>query len=388
MNNIEENNKILYFSQDITELVIVVGNHKFRIYENLIKHFVDGTRLVEKVDIDKETFYEFANYVVAITNGWNDFSTIVISPESKWSVVIKTNNNGTKRYAGIDYCPNNWNEFCNTFDNFFVNKSVDINNTSSIYGKKSSYESIISLEYNKNGITTNLVNEITKFTIMIIEDFEQDRFWSDSARCFLGLLILSNLNNAKEINVKKLLYQIADINSVKSIIINNIDELKKYPQLQIFINNAKIIESDKTLKSILELIEDGLIKYHAKYGQEEFEEEDIITQKDRVIIIPKNISEISQETLANMYFYKMNEQEKEKLKLLNIDENKYERVIEFIKYINGIGYIVVDYIRAMINNNGVRMEKDIYKLEVEPELDLNKAKKKINKFLKECYSEE
>ena len=89
-----------------------------------------------------------------------------------------------------------------------------------------------------------------------------------------------------------------------------------------------------------------------------------------------------------MYFYKMNEQEKEKLKLLNIDENKYERVIEFIKYINGIGYIVVDYIRAMINNNGVRMEKDIYKLEVEPELDLNKAKKKINKFLKECYGEE
>lgn len=49
---------------------------------------------------------------------------------------------------------------------------------------------------------------------------------------------------------------------------------------------------------------------------------------------------------------------------------------------------MVDYIRAMINNNGVRMEKDIYKLEVEPELDLNKAKKKINKFLKECYGEE
>ena len=37
MNNIEENNKILYFSQDITELVIVVGNHKFRIYENKIQ---------------------------------------------------------------------------------------------------------------------------------------------------------------------------------------------------------------------------------------------------------------------------------------------------------------------------------------------------------------
>ncbi len=383
-----DENKIIYFSQDVKEIVITVENHKFRIYEDLIKHFTDGPRLVEKVNINKEKFYEFANYAVAITNEWkDDFSTIGISPEAKWSVVIKTNNNGTKRYAGIDYCPNNWKEFCNTFDALFLNKSVDSNDELSVDNRKLSYEEIISLEYNRNGITTNLVKEIMKFAITIIEDFEQDRFWSDSARNFLGILILANLNNDKKINVKRLLYQIADANSVKSMIVNNIEELKKYIELQVFTNDIQIIDSDKPLKSVLKLIENGLIQYYAKNNQEEIDdEEDMTIQKNKVIIIPKKISEISQETLANIYSYSMNRQEQEKIRLLEIDESKYERVIDFIKYIDGIGYIIVDYISAMINNNGVRMEQNIFKLEVGPELDLNKAKKKIYRFLKECYN--
>ena len=383
-----DDNKILYFSQDIKEIVIVIGNHKFRMYEDLIKHFVDGTRLVEKVAINKEKFYEFANYAVAITNGWQDFATIGISPEAKWSVVIKTNNNGTKRYAGIDYCPNNWKEFCNTFDVLFSNKTIDRNNEASANNRNLSYENIISLEYNKNGITTNLVNEIEEFAVATIEDFEQDRFWSDSARNFLGLLILANLNNEKKINVKKILYQIADINSVKNIIADNINELKKYNELQIFTNNVQIINSDKPLQSVLKLIENGLIKYYVKNNQEKIDSrEDETIQKNNFIVIPKKISEITQEALSNIYFYSMNEQEKEKVKLLEIDENKYERLVDFIKYINGIGYIVVDYISAMINNNGVRTEQNIYRLIVEPELDLNRAKNKIDKFLKECYTE-
>ena len=381
-------NKILYFSQDVMEIVIIVGNHKFRINENLIKHFVDGTTLVEKVTINKERFYEFANYAVAITNEWKEFITIVIGSEAKWSVVIKTNNNGTKRYAGTDYCPNNWKEFCNTFDAFFLNKSVDKNNVSREENKNLNFENIISMEYNRNGITTNLVSEITRFVIATIEDYEYDKFWSDSARGFLGLLILANLNNERKINVKNMLYQVADCNSVKNIILNNIDELKKYPELQIFTNNIQIIDSDKTLQSILKLIEDGLIKYYVQNNQEESENaEDAAIQKNSVIVIPKNISEISQETLSNIYFYSMSEQEKEKVKLLEIDEKKYERAIDFIKYINGIGYIVVDYISTMINNNGIRTEQNVYRLIVEPELELNKVKKKIDNFLKDCYTE-
>lgn len=126
-----------------------------------------------------------------------------------------------------------------------------------------------------------------------------------------------------------------------------------------------------------------MIKYYAQSNQEDIDEEPyIVTQK---IIIPKNIDEISQETLANIYLYKMNEQEKEKIKLLEIDENKYGRAIDFIKYIDGIGYIVVDYVRSIVNDNGTRVEKNIYRLIVEPELDLNKAKKKIKDYLKELY---
>lgn len=378
-----DDNKVIYFSKDINEIVIVVGNHKFRIYENLIKHFVDGTRLIEKVEINKEKFYEFANYAVSITNEWNNFATISISPDAQWSVVIKTNNNGTKRYAGTQSCPNNWQGFCKCFDEFFYNKPIEKSNELNDQNSNLSFENIISVEYNKNGFNDMVVNEITKFVISTIEDFEQDRFWSDSARTFLGLLILVNLNSEKKINIKNMLYQIADINSVRNIIINNIEELKKYSILQVFTNNENIIQSDKTLQSILKLIENGLIKYYAQNNQEGINDEPyIMTQK---IIIPQNISEISQETLANIYLYKMNEDEKEKIKLLNIDENKYERSMEFIKYINGIGYVVVDYINAIVNNNGIRGGQNIYRLIVAPELDINKAKRNIYKFLEECF---
>lgn len=386
MGNLEENSKMLYFSQDVKEIVIVVGNHKFRIYEELIKHFINGTTLVEKVAINKEKFYEFANYVVSITNGWKDaFATISISPEAKWSVVIKTNNDGTKRYAGIDYCPNNWNEFCNTFDKYFFN-NTNQNNVPSI-NDKLSYEEIINIEYNKNGITDNLVKEITRFVISIIEDFEQDVFWSDMARCFLELLILANLIDDKKIDIKKLLYQIAEIAVTKEIILNNLDELKKYSQLQIFTNKVQIMDNDRAFKSILELIENGLIKYYVKHYNEEIDNgEDIEVHKNMAIVIPKKISNITQDTLSNICSYSMNKQEQEKVKILEIDENKYERVIDFIKYIDGVGYVVVDYIIVMVNENGTRAEKKIYNLKVEPELDIDKAKKKINKYLKECYN--
>lgn len=253
--------EILYFSQDVNEIVITIGNHKFRMYEDLIKHFIDGTKLVEKVDINKERFYEFANYAVTITNRWNEFATIGISPESKWSVVIKTNKNGTKRYAGIQNCPNNWNEFCNTFDAFFSNKPIERKEERYYNSDNLSYENKISLEYNKNGVNEVLINEILEFAIKVIAEFELDKFWSDKARSFFGLLIVANLNIENKINVKKLLNQISDINVVKNLVMSNIEELKKYSELNIFINSAGLISSDKTLDSVLKLINDGLTKY-------------------------------------------------------------------------------------------------------------------------------
>ena len=123
MESFNKNDKIIYFSQDVIELVIVIGNDKFRVNESEIKHFVNGTKFVGKDNIDKERFYKFVNYLISVSNEWNDgFLVRSISPEAKWSVVIKTINNGTKRYAGIEYCPNNWQEFYNNFVAFIKMK--------------------------------------------------------------------------------------------------------------------------------------------------------------------------------------------------------------------------------------------------------------------------
>ena len=117
-------NNPVYFEQDINELVIVIGNDKFRINENEIKHFINGTKLVEKNNIDREAFYKFVTYLVSISNEWGNFFVKSISPESEWSILIKTNNNGAKRYAGIEHCPNNWQEFYNNFVAFVKNKEI------------------------------------------------------------------------------------------------------------------------------------------------------------------------------------------------------------------------------------------------------------------------
>ena len=77
-------------------------------------------------------------------------------------------------------------------------------------------------------------------------------------------------------------------------------------------------------------------------------------QKNINIVIPKNIDEISQYTLSNIYYYNMNKQE-EKVKLLELDQNKYKNLIRFIKYIDGIGYIAIDNVSTMINQNCIRI---------------------------------
>ncbi len=117
----------VYFEQDINELVIVIGNDKFRINENEIKHFTNGTQLVAKYNINKENFLKFATYLASISNSWENFFVKSISPESRWSILIKTNTNGSKRYAGIQYCPNNWQEFYNNFVTFIQNKEIVTN---------------------------------------------------------------------------------------------------------------------------------------------------------------------------------------------------------------------------------------------------------------------
>ena len=80
----EKNDKIIYLSQDVSELVIVIGNDKFRINENEIKHFIDGTKLVGKDNMNKDRFYEFVNYLISISNeGTEGFFVRSMSPEAR-----------------------------------------------------------------------------------------------------------------------------------------------------------------------------------------------------------------------------------------------------------------------------------------------------------------
>ena len=71
MESFNKNDKIIYLSQDVTELVIVIGNDKFRVNQSEIKHFVNGTKFVGKDNIDKERFYKFVNYLISISNDLN-----------------------------------------------------------------------------------------------------------------------------------------------------------------------------------------------------------------------------------------------------------------------------------------------------------------------------
>lgn len=220
-----------------------------------------------------------------------------------------------------------------------------------IANQKFNYENIINYEYNNKGITTTLVNEIVKFVVETIEDFEQDRFWYEYVGEFLGLLIFVNLNEKKSMNVKEMIRKVSDKEFIKSIILDNIGELEKYSEAQVFVNTAKIIKSEKTFESVLEIIHKGLYKY---FYEKLDEENDDKMQKNINIVIPKNIDEISQYTLSNIYYYNMNKQE-EKVKLLELDQNKYKNLIRFIKYIDGIGYIAIDNVSTMINQNCIRI---------------------------------
>ena len=253
-------NNIIYFSKDVIEVVISIGNDKFRINTNEIKHFQNGTKFISKTKISVEKFYEFVNYLCSISNQWNDFYVRSIEPESRWSVLIKTNNNGTKRYSGIDYCPNNWQDFYNEFVSFIKNDNIILNKNESQDDCKINFLESINVEFGNNGITQKLINDITDFAIEIVEDYKQDRFWSDSARNFLVLLIISCLLDGNVITYKDLIEQVKDINEIKNIMFKNINKFSNIPEIREIISTASLLNSDKPLKSIVEIIEKSLSK--------------------------------------------------------------------------------------------------------------------------------
>ncbi len=116
------------------------------------------------------------------------------------------------------------------------------------------YMQDINLEFKENGVTDKLTEEIRLFTL-IIKDDKIDPFWSDSAKSFLKLLIISNLLNGTEIDINNLLIQLDDINTIRNIILNNENKLENS---NIYKSSITLVNSDKTLKSILEIIKKSI----------------------------------------------------------------------------------------------------------------------------------
>ena len=115
---------------------------------------------------------------------------------------------------------------------------------------------MIKEEFNNNGITSKLNSALENLSIQVIKDITQDSYWSDVSRDIFKLLILSNLLKNKGFTLLDLVKQIDSVEFVKNIITRNLDKFN-IPELTKNINIKLILNSDKPLKSIAEIINEN-----------------------------------------------------------------------------------------------------------------------------------
>ena len=120
-------------------------------------------------------------------------------------------------------------------------------------------------EYNNNGINPNLIKLLNDFSKDIIKQDTQDPFWSTMARSMLETLIILNLAENK-VDISSLIEQSGDINKARLICKNNVNKLdiEKLQNNGDFINSIKTLNNennDKTLSSILEIVNKALLPY-------------------------------------------------------------------------------------------------------------------------------
>lgn len=312
--NIKEN--------EITEILIVIENDKYRIKPNEIKQFVDGIKYVGKKQIEIDQFKNISNVVLNYTNNWDKYFTKFIPNEVNWKIQIKTGES-SKRYSGTDY-PENWKEFYNEImfvikgtkeklepnfdavelDDIFLNESEE-SEEDNIETDNLQEQKIIKInnEYKNNGITFALVSLINDFVVNSIEDDEVDIFWSDSARRLLGLGIVANLLNNNQLSISLLIEQIKDSSKLQEVIRGNLNEITANEQLNEFSEIVRMLDSDKPLKSVLEIIEKSLLKLDSKNVQEEQERnlKNVALKKINEMVDAGDAEAINE--LAYRYFY-------------------------------------------------------------------------------------
>lgn len=161
----------------------------------------------------------------------------------------------------------------------------------------------ISNEFKQNGVNSKVINLLNQLAEQTIEEYKQDRFWSDQARLVFKFFVLVNLIENLEVKMPDFVDMTRDVNVFKEIMIRNIENLKQYIKLSDINELVKILDSDKPLKSVVELIHNGVLPYERTELQEQGKQDmlnnspkeiDIKNEDDSIIrfVVPNNFQEI------------------------------------------------------------------------------------------------
>lgn len=161
----------------------------------------------------------------------------------------------------------------------------------------------ISNEFKQNGVNSKVINLLNQLAEQTIEEYKQDRFWSDQARLVFKFFVLVNLIENLEVKMPDFVDMTRDVNVFKEIMIRNIENLKQYIKLSDINELVKILDSDKPLKSVVELIHNGVLPYERTELQEQGRQDmlnnspkeiDIKNEDDSIIrfVVPNNFQEI------------------------------------------------------------------------------------------------
>ena len=144
-------------------------------------------------------------------------------------------------------------------------------------------------EFNNNGITPKVISALENLSIQIIKDVTQDPYWYDVSRDIFKLLILSNLLENKEFTLPDLVEQTNNVEFVKNIITKNLDKFN-IPELPKNTNVKSILNTDKPLKSIVEIIHKSILPYERtelqKQGRKEMQEKENVKSNAIMVKCP------------------------------------------------------------------------------------------------------
>lgn len=157
-----------------------------------------------------------------------------------------------------------------------------------IFGNNSAFKDVKE-EFNNNGITQKAISALENLSIQIIKDDTQDHYWSNVSRDIFKLLILSNLFENKEFTLPDLVEQTNNVEFVKNIITKNLDKFN-IPELPKNTNVKSILNSDKQLKSIVEIIHKSILPYERtelqKQGRKEMQEKENVKSNAIMVKCP------------------------------------------------------------------------------------------------------